>query len=271
MLGIKNAAVLMMLVGAALLTATSAGAQHLDALVFEDGGQVQMGQIDVDCLSGTGDPGCDPNGVTGNVYEAELQTGGTSPGLFGFGDEPGFFALPTGGESALPYGNLLPSNAGHTIDIVMAPSTAPAQGSILYWDGNGPVSWSAVTNAEFFDITGNGGTGGVLNGTNELLGIALDSTRANQSFDTHPDWELYGPGGTDDPRIGFYTLFGTTDIDGLATSELWAAVFDFGVDDETKHEAAIDSVASFIPEPTTGVLMGLGLIGLAFGGRRSDA
>ena len=71
-----------------------------------------------------------------------------------------------------------------------------------------------------------------------------------------------------DPTVGFYAIFGQTNIAGLTSSDIWGAVFDFGVEDEVLHEAAIDNVLTFIPEPGTGLLLGSGLLGLAFNGRR---
>ena len=130
---------------------------------------------------------------------------------------------------------------------------------------------AATTEHEYFEIEGNGGSGGTLDGSNQVLGIDLDPTSATGNFDTHPDFFLYGSGGTADPTAGFYALFGRTNIAGLASSNAWGVVFDFGVEDEEAHEEAVDSVVSFIPEPATGALVGLGLFGLATGGRRRSA
>ena len=128
--------------------------------------------------------------------------------------------------------------------------------------------WISAPNLEFFDVEGNGGSGGILDGSNELLGIALDPTAPDGSFDTHPDWLLFGNGGAVDPTAGFYAVFGRTRIGGLTASNPWAAVFDFGIENEVLHELAVDNVASFVPEPGTGILMGFGLVGLALNGRR---
>ena len=240
---------------------------HFDALIFQDAGKVQVGGIDVACFSGLEAPPCDPNGVSENIFEAELLETGTSPGLFGAAEEPGFFAVPDTATSALPYGNPLGANKTHSFDIILAPNSPVAGASILFWDGTGPVSWSGVPASEFFDIEGNAGTGGTLTGTGTLTGIALDSTASNGSFDTHPDFFLNGSGGAD-PTIGFYTLFGVTRIEGLAPSNPWGVVYDFGVENEALHEAAVENVAGFIPEPATGTMLMLGLAGLAFHRRR---
>lgn len=248
-----------------LLAGSAAQAQHFDALIYQEFGRVQTGGIDVDCFGGGGLPGCDPNGIPSRVYEAELEEMGISPGLFGTAEEPGFFSVQDGAEGNLPGtgSDNLPGSAAHSIDIILAPNSPVAGASILYWDGIGSVTWTAVPNSEFFDIEGNGGSGGILNGTNAISGITLDSTDGTGAFDTHPDYLLFGPGGTVDPTPGFYTIFGRTNIAGLDSSAAWASVFDFGVEDEVLHEAAIDDVASFIPEPATGALFGVGLFALA--------
>ncbi len=258
---------------AALVVATGAWADeeeegHNDVLVFQDGGKVQIGGIDVDCFSGVGEPGCDPNGTTEMAFESELEATMGTP-IVGVADEPGFFAIPDGGQAALPFGTILPSNAEHSVDFVLAPNSPVAGASILFWDGTGAVSWSAVPNGEYFDIIGNGGSGGILDGTSVLTSVELDPTSGIGFFDTHPDYLLNGDGGTDDPTIGFYAIFGQTNIEGLESSDVWGNVFDFGVEDEEAHEAAVESIAALVPEPTTALLVGLGLIGL--GARRRGA
>jgi hypothetical protein len=206
------------------------------------------------------------------VYEGELVETGTSPGLVGAADEPGFFAVPDGAEANLPYGDTLPGNAATSLDFLLAPFSPVPGASILFWDGTGgSVMWSAVPNFEYFDILGNGGSGGILNGSNSLLGVTLDDTGLDGSLHSHPEFFLYGDGGTADPTFGFYALFGRTNVDGLASSHPWAVVFDFGVEDEVLHEMAVEDVVSFIPEPTTGSLLALGLLGLALNGRRRAA
>ena len=237
---------------------------HYDALIFQDGGQVQTGAIDVECFSGLGEPSCDPNGNTDNVYEAELEEAEPGASIIGIAEEPGFFAVPTSGQGNLPYGQALPGNASQSFDIVLAPNSPVSGASILFWDGSGSVSWSSVPNSEYFEIEGNGGTGGQLTGSGTLSGVALDSTSATGSFDTHPDFYLYGNGGTAAPSAGFYTLFGVTRIEGLTPSVPWSVVFDFGVENEELHEAAVENVYGFIPEPTTGLMVAFGLAGLAF-------
>ncbi len=244
---------------AMLFVATGAQAQHNDALVFQDGGQVQMGEIDVDCFSGGGLPGCDPNGSPASVFEAEL----VEVGITGTADEPGFFSVPDGGEGNLPFGDNLPGSANHWIDIILAPNSPVPGASILFWDGTGgSVTWSGVSNSEYFDIEGNGGSGGILTGTGTLSGINLDPTDVNGGFDTHPEFTLHGNGGLVDPTVGFYALFGITNVQGLNPSDPWAVVFDFGVENETFHEMAVDSIAGIVPEPGTGLLLAMGLVGM---------
>ena len=241
---------------------------HMDALVFQDAGKVQMGFIDVDCFGGAGEPGCDPDGEPGNnVYEAELEGAGVPVGSTGTAEEPGFFAIPAAGAAALPYGSVLPGNAAHSMDMVFGPSSIASNTSILFWDGAGSVNWSGVPNGETFFIEGNGGSGGVLSGSSVLSGIDLDATDSNGFFDTHPDFTLNG-GGSSNPTDGFYALFGVTNIAGLTSSDRWAVVFGFGPENEEAHEAAVENLASIVPEPGTAFLMGLGLVGLAINGRR---
>jgi hypothetical protein len=252
-----------------LAFAPGASAQHNDALVFQNGGKVELGQIDVDCFGGVGAPGCNPNAILNTVYEGELLEAGTP--VTGNADEPGFFAIPSGGEASLPGGaSILPGNADHSINLILAPNSPVAGASVLFWDGTGgSASWSAMPNNEYFVISGINATSGTLNGTNEVTGIELNPTAANGSFDTHPDFQLFGNGGAVDPSIGFYALFGQTNIAGLTSSDAWAAVFDFGVENEPLHEIAADSVAGFLPEPSVSLMMGIGLLGLTRAGRRS--
>ena len=173
--------------------------------------------------------------------------------------------MPDGAESFLPFGDNLPAGAAHSIDIILGPNTPV---SIWYWDGTGSVNWQGVQNNEYFDIEGNGGSGGILDGGSALNGIVLDSPAANGSFDTHPDFLLYGDGGTVDPTTGFYVLFGQTNIAGLTSSDPWAVVYDFGIENEVLHEAAVDDIVGILPEPTAGTMLLFGLAGLATAGRK---
>lgn len=256
--------------GALLMGTSPAAASGFDVLVFHDGTRVQTGLLDKDCFLGTGEPGCNPNGTTDRVYEGELVEQGAGP-VVGFADEPGFFSVPDGSEGNLPNGDNFGGafvGAAHSIDLTLAPNSPVPGASILFWDGTGPVSWSAAPNGEFFDIEGNGGSGGILGGSSSLLGIDLDAPDANGFFDTHPDFFLFGNGGVVDPTVGFYAIFGRSNVAGLDSSAPWSLVFDFGVEDEGLHEAAIDNVNAFIPEPGTASLLGLGLLGLGVRGRR---
>ena len=271
-LGRVAVSVLALLVGLVVVADVQAEEEsgHNDVLVFQSGGKVFTGGIDVDCFSGVGPAGCDPNGALERVFEAELAETGSSPGIIGAADEPGFFSVPDGGEFALPFGDNLPAAAVHAVDFIIAPSGLP-QKSILFWDGTGGfVNWSGVPNSEIFDIEGNAGSGGILNGGSELLGVLLDSPGANGTFDTHPEFFLNGGGGQD-PTNGFYALIGRTNVSELASSDPWAIVFDFGVENEELHEAAIDSLAYVlpVPEPTGLTLLASVLVGLALARRRS--
>ncbi len=252
--------------GMALAAAPEARAEHFDALVFEFDNKARIGGIDVECFTGFGPPGCDDTGQRTRVFEGELDDV-TNPGppVVGTSEEPGFFS--NSGVS-LDYGSSLAANKGHTIEVRRIPNSPVAGASLLYWDGTGSVSWGLVPNSETLDIVGDLGSGGSLDGTNQLKNIILDSTDGSGNFDTHPDFFLNGNGGLVDPTKGFYAIAGRTFIDDLAPSAAWGVVFDFGVEDEELHEDAIASLASIVPEPGTGILTGLGILGLAVGGRR---
>ncbi len=260
------------LMGAALTVTVATGAQAgegVDALVFQNDGKAVVGAIDAGCYLGLTAPPCDASGTFQKVFEAELEENGTSPGLFGSADAPGFLSVADADTNLLPAGDNLDPGAGHSIDIILAPNSPVPGASILYWDGNGAVSWSGVPNNEFMELIGNAGSGGAMGDTDTLPGVLLDSPDGSGFTDSHPDYFLRGETVLDDPALGFYAIFGITNVDGLDPSNVWSIVFDFGIEDEVKHEAAIDSVTSFIPEPSTALLLGMGLAGLGVRGRRS--
>lgn len=256
------------MVTAAVATSAQAG-EGVDFLVFQDAGQVQVGGIDAGCYLGTTPQPCDDSGFVERVIEGEMELNGSSPGLFGSADAPGYLSVTDSDVGLLPYGDNLDAGDPHSIDIILAPNSPVPGASILYWDGTGPVSWSAVPNNEFMVLDGNNGSGGNLFGNGVLSGIELDSPGSDGFTDSHPDFFLQGQNPGTDPAFGFYAIFGRSNVGDLVASNAWSIVFDFGVENETAHEAAAESVASFIPEPGTALLVGMGLFGLARSGRKS--
>ena len=122
--------------------------------------------------------------------------------------------------------------------------------------------------------------GGSIDGTTEVLDLLLGPTSATGALDDHPDYTLSAAAGTGvflgygdatvdgfgAPTNPFWIVFGTLD-ECEETNSCDAMQEAFNLDIEEQIEAAITYTQNvLVPEPTTGLLVGLGMLGLA--GRR---
>ena len=81
----------------------------------------------------------------------------------------------------------------------------------------------------------------------------------SQGLDLHPEFTVFGPGGSD-PANGIYLAAFTASSAGYLTSETSWIVFNLGMS-EAEHEAAVEwANANLVPAP--GVLAALALAGL---------
>ncbi len=260
-------------IGLVALSAAMAGAQeaHFDVLLYGDEtGSLRAGAIDVDELA--------PE--LGNVViEGELF-GDTLLGSPTFtGADPGFFSVSDANAGVLGGGNTnLPGSANVTIDFLVEPTLNI---SLAYWDGS---VFGATPNGETLTLSTGATVFGSLGGSTSVLGVDLGATSATGFIDDHPDYDLgaatpgvylaYGRAnvsGFDSPSNPFWIVFGTLDLceETESCSEL-QELFNFEIEEQI--EAAIGYVnATLVPEPSTALLMALGLAGLNRVGRRTAA
>lgn len=175
-------------------------------------------------------------GDEGNVFEGEFPTSGASERRI---DDPGFAThLDEGGGV----------NPGDTIDyLILAPLT--------YHNGTdfAPVPAGAsivIEDAPSGDLIVDANTVGPVSGPG-----AITAADALGEFDSHLDFIL-NPLSLDSAEYGAYGLLMqlTTDAPGIAPSEPFFIVFNFGLDEEI-YEGAVGAFAQQVPEPSAALLL----------------
>ena len=244
---------------------------HFDVLLFDDGaGNLRAGAIDVDDLI--------PE--LGNVaIEGELF-GDTSLATPTFqGEDPGFFSVSDTNAGLLGGVNTnLPGNAQVAVDFLVEPTLNI---SLAFWDDTAG-SFGATPAGEGLTLTKGASFFGTLAGTTEVLDVAIGTTSATGFLDDHPDYDLGAatPGvylafgeasveGLAGPSNPFWLVFGTLDVcEETASCSAIQEAFNEGIEEQI--ESAIDYVnTALVPEPSTAMLMALGLMGLSHSARRA--
>ena len=193
-----------------LLFTGLAGAQHIDILLWDDGGQIGVGQFDYDSLTAT----------ETRVHLARFDS-------FYSVNDPGFTALT--GSDALPGGkdlewDFLPM----TVD---AGPHAGYESTLLYWDGVGPTpEFGPTPTGDYeFSLYGLNGRSIAGSGNQVVTGGLIATTPPNGALHIHHYYFLDDNGdelNTTLPQAGIYLVGMRARIDGLADSEpffmVWA-------------------------------------------------
>jgi hypothetical protein len=259
---------------ASLGLAASAGAQeaHFDVLLFDDGaGNLRAGAIDVDALA----PELDNVVIEGELFGDTIL--GAPPTFQGA--DPGFFSVSDANAGVLGGSNTnLPGGATVTVDFLVEPTLNI---SLAYWNGS---SFGSTPGGETLAISKGATAYGALGGSSSVLGVEIGTTSAGGFLDDHPDFDLgagatgvylaYGRAnvaGLTGPSNPFWIVFGTLDLcEETASCSALQEQFNFEIEEQI--EAAIGYVNANlvpIPEPSTALLMALGLAGLNRAARRS--
>lgn len=219
--------------GATLTLAAAASAQHSDIDFAYDNGKIAV-----------------EFGDEGQVFEGEFPTSG----LFEqFTDDPGF---------AVADGNL---GSGDLIDYnILSP--------LFYHDGTG---FQPVTPGVSIQIDNNpNGSATVDENTDTVFGSDIPGSvgQADEEggLHAHIDFTLTDASSGDAPPVGAYGFLTqvTTDASGIADSDPFAVVFNFGLDEEP-FETGVESFATnVVPEPTSLAIAGILGTGLLMRRRR---
>jgi len=199
----------------------AAQAQHSDIDFKYDGGKIEV-----------------EFGPEGRVFESEFPTSGS---FEQFTDDPGF-------------GTDAPIGAGDTIDYNIL-------GPLEYHDGNGfavvPTGAQIkIDDNPTGDLTVTGSTVGPVSGSG-VIG------QADGTGDLHSHIDFTLEPASPDPPFGAYAILMelTTDATGIANSDSFYIVFNYGLDEPT-FEGAVEDFAQAVPEPSTVILALLGCLGL---------
>ena len=252
--------------------AVAPGAQALDfdVLLYDDGsGNVRAGGIDTDTLT--------PE-LGHAVLEGGLLGDTTLPNPSFQADEPGIFSVSDDNAGLLGGSNdNLPGGAAVTLDFLVEPTLNI---SLAYWDG---AQFGATPLGETLSVAVGANLYGGLGGSNQLLGVDLGSTASDGGLHVHPDWDLgvatpgvylaYGHAnvaGLNGPSNPFWLVFGTLDACAAsADCTPLQELFNAGIEDQiTAGIAYVNANLVPIPEPSTALLMALGLAGLNASRRR---
>lgn len=193
-----------------LLTASIAGAQHVDILLWDDDGQIGVGQYDYD-----------------NLIASETRVHLARFDAFYSVNNPGFTAFP--GPDALP------GNANLEWDFLpMTVDSGPHTGyesTLLYWDGIGvtPEFGPTPTGGYEFSLFGLNNPAKADGGDQLVRGDVIDITPPNGAIHEHRYYFLDDNGdelNTTLPEAGIYVVGMRMRIAGLENSKplfmVWA-------------------------------------------------
>jgi hypothetical protein len=207
-------------------------AQHSDIEFFYSDGKIQI-----------------EFGSEGQVFEGEFPTSG----LFEqFTTDPGFGSEAAEGLGIQP-GNIIDYNI---------------LGPLRYHDGTDFAPVPTGAQIEIFDTP----TGGLIVNDSIIGPIsgsgAIGMADGSGDLHAHVDFELQ-PLSLDTPQFGAYGILMElfTDEPGIANSDPFYIVFNFGLDEAT-FEGAVGDFAHAVPEPSSLVLCALGSVLLVFSSKR---
>ena len=263
----RDRTVLLAVTLAGALCTTPALAAHLDVLAYVDsGGGLTIDGYDFEAL--------DPF-VETRTFEGELSDR-FEPGQF-YGDAPGFYGVPNALAAILPPGSsALPASVAVTLNIELEPLLGNR--SMSFWNGVGPVKLGPVPGDEILEIVRFGSVS-VLDGSNTISGFPIGATSPVGSLHEHLDFLLKGDdsGAPDDVTEGVYVVRGSVSVGDVGfpdpSSPLYMVFGTFTDLNEAFMEEAVGATAAYleariIPEPSTALLLGLGLLGLGASSRR---
>lgn len=211
------------------------------SLAIADGGDYGLAIIDGNVAVGIGDHDAGTiSGIGERVFAADMAISGSN----WFADEPGIFI-----EEAS-----LPDNTQVSFTLTSA---------LMYWDGNGAVSFSQAADAMSLGFGPASVTTAFDNNPVAGFSINFDADQVG-GFDEHLDYTIDSSAPT-----GIYLLSNTFSLSGAADSDVIFTVFNAGLD-ESIHDAAIDYVESVLV-PSPGALGVFALAGLTATSRRRRA
>ena len=207
-------------------------------------------------------------------FDVEFVSGGSpynSP-------DPGIQSRPSGEMSSLM---ALP--AGEDLAFRMMPITVGASSrNLWYWDGAGSVDFTSLSSSTVFQLSHPSSSGSSsITGTDDSIvpGFLINTVSAgpdpiHQHLETtlstsggepaqgiylaSVDFELTGGLGRSEPA---YLVYATVDIGGTITEEMHEAAADWVLDNLVNQKNATSESA--IPEPSSALLVGCGLLVLA--------
>ncbi len=246
-------------VGATTAHGAASHAAHLDIMLYQADGELQLGGYDFGRLEPV-------FGI--QVFQESTNVNPAAPGVARV-NNPGWAAVPSVQLDRLPPGaELLPAGAAVSFDIVPFATTGT---NLSYWNGSLPVSFDSPLAGE--TVVYGGGlfdTGAVVDGTSSTVeGFEFTTTGPTGYLHSHQLFSIFGnsdrqTNSNDGPEPGVYLLEIVPRVAGLAGDPSAYVLIAVDVDDDVLTTAGDWVSSQVVPEPSSMVVAVLGLPLLRF-------
>ncbi len=221
-------------------------AQHLDMMLFQEGGELKLGGYEFAQLEPV---------FGSRVFRGSTRIPPSAPGL-AWGNNPGWSAIPTAQLDLLPTGAApLPPEASVSFDIVPSILTGL---NLSHWDGIGATTFGPVPADEVAVYGDELFVSSVLidGSASAVDGFEFATTTETGYLHVHVPFSIFGNSdlqvsSTDSPTPGVYLLEIAAEVEGLDGRPSAHVLLGVDVDDAALEIANQWVSTLVVPEPST--------------------